>query len=223
MRAARRGLLFVAALAAAWATPAEDTDPRLVRARALVDAVRRIESFYREAGSFRCGFEEVYASDTFGQDVPRRGVLHVEAPRRLLVDYSEPEGDRVVYDGELWSILSVEDRELERFPPPSDDPGPLLGLLTGRVDLLALFTVTGHDAAAVPGRRILELVPRDATQEFDRLLLEYEEKSAAIRRIEAVDPLGGRVVYRFGVPEFETPLPDERYQVELPAGYVLIE
>ncbi|MBP7147452.1 MAG: outer membrane lipoprotein carrier protein LolA [Acidobacteria bacterium] len=225
-RAGLRGWRAVVAAALAAVLPTVPAAPpaepaaALAGAQQLQDLARRIERRYREQGAFRASFHQRYESTTFGAEDEARGTIHVSPPGRILWEYSQPKGQKAVYDGERWWLLVPEDREVkikDQVPGLSD---PLTDLLAGRIDLLKVFAVTESSAPpAAKGRVVLELVPRDVRDDLEMALIEADRASGDVRRLEIVDPLGNRLVYDLGAPVAEKPLPASAFAMKVPAGF----
>lgn len=203
---------------------ADDEDP-LASARRLVQVVDRIESRYRSLGAFRAPFELSYVSPTFGANETESGTLHVAPPNRMLWLYDQPEGQRAVFDGSTWWLLSPQDRTVTRRQVDPAARSPMVDLLAGDTELLSVFSGRLIDPGDTerPGRVALELLPREPREQVDRVLVTADPDSGTIHRIEVVGPLGGSHVLSLGKPVEEEPLPADRFELEVPEGYTLLE
>ena len=191
---------------------------------AVAALLRKAEARYRGSGSFRVPFRQVFESSAFGAGDEAHGTIHVSPPRRMLWDYAEPKGQRGVLDGNTWWFVVPEDREVQvREVQPGED-SPLSDLLAGRSDLLKVFVAASPPEAAtpsVPGRGLVELRPRKPRDDIEWLRLEIDAATGDVRRVEVVDPLGGRMLFELGAPVRESPLPDASFRVDVPAGWTL--
>ncbi len=212
------------AIPAALATAPENGRIVLDQARALRKTVRAIEGRYRGLGPFQLQVEQRLRSATFGAQESQRGVLHVVPPNRLVLDFDEPAGDWAVFDGEGWWWAVTEDRMITHHLRREGEINLLIDLLSAQLDLMSLFAA-GPDAApvGVEGRARLQLLPRLARDDIERVVLEYEEESYTLRRIEITDPLGGQLIWVLSRPKSETSPPESRFAVEVPEGWFLSE
>ncbi len=198
-------------------------DPRTV-AHALQEQVRRIEARYRSLGAFRLEVETRYDSRTFGDEEVHKAVLHVVPPEHLRFDYSQPAGDWAVFDGQAWWLVSVDDREITRHERQKGDLLPLVDLVSGKLDLLRVFSLRfSPDLPRDEGRTRLELIPRVPRDEIERVVLECDGDTGTVHLIEVEDPIGGRTIWRLSEPVHEKPLPASSFRVIVPEGYLLSE
>lgn len=218
-------VLLLVLLAATSSTWAEEARQALHQARRVIDLVERLERHYRELGPFQTTFVQRYESSTFGAEEEERGMIEAVPPGRMLITYTEPPGQEAVYDGQAWWLIDPEERTVTHRSRPPGQPDPLLDLLSGRADLLRIFAArpTPPSAAGEQGWVRLELIPREPRDEIDVLILVISPSSAALRRVEVLDPLGGRMIYRLGTPRKIPAPPPERFDVVVPEGYVVIE
>lgn len=200
--------------------PSRRTALPLDRAAGLLE---RAEQRYRGLGSFRVTFRQAFESATFGPADDARGTIHVAPPQRMIWDYEVPPGQRGVLDGDTWWFVIPEDREVQvRDAAPGSD-SPLAELLSGRSELSRYFALrVPEDATArVAGCAVVELWPRAPRDDIERLRLEIDERTADVRRVEALDPLGGLTIVELGAPAGEAPLPEAAFKVEIPEGFVV--
>ena len=197
----------------------------LQRARRLVEVVERVQTHYRKLGAFRAPFELRLVSATFGGEEPETGMLHVVPPANMLWDYERPEGQKAVFDGEVWWLISPEDQTVTRHEVDPKQRSPLIDLLAGDRELLNVFSGRLVDAPgkADGARVLLELVPREPRDEVELVVVTVEPDTGVLRRIEVVGPLGGSQVLELGRPVEEPPLPPGRFQITVPEGYTLLE
>jgi outer membrane lipoprotein-sorting protein len=219
------GILSTFAAPRAQAPAEGDAAEALRQARRLVDVVERIESHYQQLGAFRAPFSLQIVSPTFGAEEPETGVLHAVPPRKMLWDYEDPEGQKAVFDGESWWLVSPEDHTVTRHAVDPRQRSPLIDILAGERELLSQFSGRLVEPEAGPeGERVrLELVPREPREEVEMVIVTAEPKSGVVRRIEVVGPLGGSQLLELGKPVEEEPLAEERFEVTVPEGYTLLE
>lgn len=196
------------------------------QARELVELLRSVEERYRSLGPFHVSFEMIYESPAFGVEDVERGVIHVDPPQRMLWLY-DPTDDqparRAVLDGRTWWHVDPGLEQVRRFERPPGAPDPLNDLLAGRLDLLAVFSASRSlDPAEEETFAVVELIPRDPREDLELAVAQIDRRSGDLRRLDVIDPLGGRMIVRLSAPEPERALPDERFEVAVPEGYTLI-
>ena len=207
------------------AAPVEERsveDP-IAEARRVIDIARRIEGRYRHLGPFRVTFEQAYASATFRFEDENRGTIHVVPPRRMLWVYDEPAGQRAVMDGDTWWLVDPELRQISRRDREPGETDPLVDILAGRLDLLAVFSARpSTEPAAETGQEVVELIPREPRDDMDLAVIWVDGATGDMRRVDVIDPLGNRMRFRFGRPVAETRPPEAEFRVEIPPGYTLV-
>ncbi len=73
------------------------------------------------------------------------------------------------------------------------------------------------------GAEVLELKPREAGEEFDRLIVAVDPVTSLIRRLTVVDSLGGRMIFELYDLVENAPLPDSLFRFEPPPGVDVID
>lgn len=213
-------LLMPAALADSPEQPTRA--PVIAQARQLQDLVQRMENRYRALESFRAEFVQTYESASFGSEEQHVGTLHV-GDGRMLWEYEQPEGQRAVYDGESWWLVIPEDREVHRRMRRADQPEPLTDLLSGRLDLLSVFSARpSGEPATIENGVVLELLPREPRDDLELALLELDRRRGDLRRLELFDPLGNRMVFRLGKTKKQPALSPDRFNVDVPEDFTLL-
>ena len=191
-------------------------------AREIGDLVRRVESYYAGLGSFRVAVERSVTSPIFGDDQSQSGTIHVVG-RRLRWEYDAPEGQVAGFDGRRWWFVVPEEEQVKTHEPVAGEINPL-GLITGELDLLEVFAVQFSDSPPENGGdAVLELYFREPQELYDFAILEVDSSSGVIHRLEVIDSLGDRDVYRFGIPVRQKPLPPEMFRLVRPQGYEVVD
>lgn len=198
--------------------PAADADPArtvLARAAAAYDRVR----------SLRAEFVQTVENPILRRTTTSRGVLAQRSPDRFLMDFSDPEGDRVVSDGEhLWVYYpSVDPEQVMRLPAAR---GP------GGMDLKAQFLgdpqrrfrpeLVGTEDVGGRTTDVLVLTPAEEVG-YRRLTVWVDREDGLARRFEIVEDNG--TVRRFDLSALSVnePLPDDLFHFRPPAGARVVE
>lgn len=171
------------------------------RAAAPDDAVseaRRVEAALNGMRGLVARFTQTVESPGLPRPQIERGTVYLLRPGRMRWEYDEPRGKLAVADGRRSWLYLPEERQVLVAPLRSIEAGrgvPLL--MRGRIDLTGDFDI---DWGPRPenGPRPLLLTPRSPSAEYRYLLLE-PGPDHLVRVLTAVDPLGGRVTYRFSL------------------------
>lgn len=156
--------------------------------------VQRAVKAYSKITTIRATFAQTVTNPLTGSDVESRGELQQRIPGRLAIDFSQPDGDRIVADGKVvWLYL------------PSTNPGQVIKARVGEnsanvPDVTSWFldspqkryrmsdagkaTIAGHATHAVG------LVSRDPTIPFKKATVWVDDDDALIRQFETTDANG---------------------------------
>lgn len=193
--------------------PASDADP------APSDEILRATSrAYEGLRSFRAGFEQELQNTLLGRTTRSEGTLYQRQPDRFLMDFSDPEGDLIVSDGEyFWMYFpSVDAKQVLRTPRG----GQGLDLRAQFVgDPVRRFEATYHGAEAVRGRTadVLTLVPREPLG-YERLKVWIDRSDHLVRRFELTESNGNIRHFELHDMVRNPTLPDDLFEFTPPPG-----
>lgn len=214
------GLLAAAprpATAAPPALPGDDAGAR-AEAAALETALNGVQGFVAR-------FSQILESPALPRPQVERGTVYLLRPGRMRWEYDEPKGKLAVADGRRAFLYLPDERRVLASPLGPAATGRGIGLLLRhpiRID--REFAVAW---AVLPGRegrrgRQLRLTPRTPAAEYDHLLIEVGRDHLP-RELTAVDPLGGRLTYRFTLIKTMAHLDPELFRFDPPPGVEIIE
>lgn len=210
------GALMLAVASGAHALPPPDESPD--------QTIERVLARYAARGTYRVRFEQRYESPTFGAEVQGRGVVTVGTKGRVVWDYELPAGRRGAYDGTIWWMLDPTDRQVVIRDGPELQDSPLLAVLAGRWRRLEGFSVVrSSERPEAGGDQVYELTPDAPRDDLERVVLEFEQTSALLRRVSVIDVLGSRMTFRFEAPQAAAAPPAARYELSIPRGYDIVE
>jgi len=132
-------------------------------------------------------------------------------------DYSRPAGKLALADGARSWLYLPEDRQALSAPLAGGaDPGVTL-LMRDTPDLIAEFEPSWSKERGADDRPILALKPRAADAPYDRILVETDASGFPVA-LTLLDPLGGRVIYRFTGLRFVDTLDPALFRFTPPPG-----
>lgn len=210
------------AVAASESPAVEGADPILGRLQSRIDSLRTLEGSFIQRLDSRLGQPRV-----------ETGTFAIKKPSLMRWDYRSPEVKIAITDGrETWLYLP-EDRELHRGAMPEGGQGAAAQLMAGTLDLDRAFHASrptdeedgtgGGEPPGVAGGIVIELTPREPTDEFERLVLVVEQESLQIRRVTLIDAVGGRMTFEFFDLRENTDLSDDIFDLEPPPGVEIID
>ena len=166
-------------------------DPDGVRqAQDPADILRATSARYEALWAIQARFEQELQNTLLGRTTRSAGMLYQRYPDRFLMDFSDPEGDLIVSDGQsFWMFFpSVDAKQVVRVPRRNqglDLQAQFIG------DVVERFDVTYHGMEEVRGRpaHVMTLDPREPLG-YQRLKVWIDEKDHLVRRFELTEETG---------------------------------
>lgn len=207
-----------------------DTDPLPERPDGE-ELMRRAEAVYDTLRTLRARFRQTIEMRVF--EPPRRregsGTWYQEKPARFRMDFSDPEEDLIVSDGEhLWLFYpSTHPGQVIRSEMGSEGRGAAMVDLQGRIFLLARtrydVTYAGRDSLdGVPVHRV-ELSPRSPEAAYRGVEVWLDAGSLLVRRLVLEDR--SETVRTVTLDDLRTgvSLPDSLFDFRVPEGVEVFE
>jgi outer membrane lipoprotein carrier protein len=177
---------------------------------------------YERVRSMQAEFEQQMRNPLLGQTTRSSGTLYQRQPDRFLMQFSDPEGDVIVSDGQYFWLYypSVDARQVIRTPrgPQGLD---LHAQFIG--DPVRRFEATSHGREAVRGRdaHVLTLVPREPLG-YRSLKVWVDAEDHLVRRFELTEENGNVRQFELRNVVVNPSLPDRLFQFTPPAGAQVI-
>lgn len=205
------------------------------------DLVSRFESSYRHAKTLQATFLERYIEN--GRQVrSEAGVAYFSKPGKMRWEYESPEHNLFVIDGR-WSWFYVPaDHTVTRIrAKESADWRTPLALLAGEVKVshICAHVNLEQKQATHPGGAVLkcslrakqaqgdrksaDLLPSEASPTADTILFEIDAQNGELLRIEATDPGGVQIEFRFANWRFNPDLERSMFQFAPPKGVAIVD
>jgi outer membrane lipoprotein carrier protein len=204
---------------------------------------RLLEEHYRHPQTLQAVFLERYGE---GQKQARieSGTVYFKRPGRMRWEYESPEKKLFLADGKtVWFYVPYDHTVTKAPAKESSDWRTPLALLTGKVELSRLCSRV--DIAEQPGvpstHAMLRCLPKGEKKtpvqaesprseagptdevDFTEVLLEVDQSSGELARIEIRQPGGIELEYRFGDWRTDIPLPDTMFQFQVPMGVAVVD
>ena len=159
-------------------------------------ALRRAENAYRTLTSLRAEFRQVITNPMLGGPETSTGTLFLLKPDRFAMRFAEPEGDRLVADGEwLWAYTpSTVPGQVIRQPVPRFGAATP-NLFAQFVDRpLERYTATyvGRDTVAGDEVDMVRLVPNADNLGFRQATIGISTATGMLRRVNLIEDSGQR-------------------------------
>jgi outer membrane lipoprotein carrier protein len=212
-RQAARALLLV--IATSWvgasAAPGAGADD----ARAVV---ARLQARYDSTSSFKAAFRQEIQSQALNQQLVSSGTVYYLRPGRMRWEFSSPDRQTVVADGEtLWIHQETQQQvvkiRLERAFRSRTPVSFLIGLGKLSDDFEAEIRPRGPH-----GEIVLSLLPRARDAEVGRLELWLAPETHDIVGAVVADATGGTTRWEFSDLERNMALGDDLFRFTVPQG-----
>jgi outer membrane lipoprotein carrier protein len=204
---------------------------------------RLLEEHYRQPRTLKAVFLERYGE---GQRQARieSGTVYFQRPGKMRWEYESPEKKLFLVDGKNTWFYVPYDHTVTKVPvkESSDWRTPLV-LLTGKADLSRLCSrVDVISQRGIPsGHAVLRCLPKEAKEaspgagsqssqseltaekDYSEILLEVDDSTGELARIEVRQPGGIELEYRFGNWQMDLPLPSGLFRFQVPVGVAIVD
>lgn len=168
--------------------------PSALHAQAAEAVLDRAVAAYQRMKTARATFEQTLTNPLTGSTMTAKGTfVQQRKPAKLAVRFTNPDGDRIVSDGQAVWVYT-----------PSTAPGQVLrlpaGEVSGTMDLADQFfaaprtryAIAGAGTATVSGRKThaLTLTPRNSSAPFARATVWIDDASGVLRQFEVTEQSG---------------------------------
>jgi outer membrane lipoprotein carrier protein len=190
-----------------------------------VSMLRRTARIYSDMSGMQADFTMLTKNPLLGTSVTSRGRLYQRRPDRIRMDFSDPEGDVIVGDGDFFWVYypGVDPVQVTKTPAAGT---------AGVVDLQAQFvgdpvtsfdhTVAGREPVAGREALAIALVPR-TNRGYAKLTIWIDTQDNLVRRFEITDPNGVTRLLDLRDLEIGPTLADSLFRFTPPPGTRVVE
>lgn len=178
---------------------------------------------YAGIRTFHASFVQTIINEMLGGPVETRGMLYIEKPGLFAMRFSEPEGDRIVVDGEwMWAYApsSVEGQVLRQRVPQTGGLTPNL-IAQFVEEPLDRYRVEYHGSGVVGG----EAVDVIALHPFDRDAMGFRDATVSFGRssrlpvrIDLTELSGQQRIIVLADLRLDRPIDTAEFRFEVPRG-----
>jgi outer membrane lipoprotein carrier protein len=188
------------------------------------EIARSVQRKYQQVRDFTADFQHTYEGGVLRRKVTERGQVQVKKPGKMRWTYTSPERKEFVSDGrKLYSYIPEDKQVVVTDVPPADQASSPALFLAGKGDVVRDFAATTPEVKDLgPGEVALKLVPREAQEEYDWLVLVLDRQSYQIRRLTTADAQGGTSSFTFSRIRENVGLPDKTFTFTIPRGVDVI-
>ena len=185
----------------------------------------RVQAFYDQTRTFQAGFKQEYFIKLHGEKRTSEGRVAFEKPGRMSWKYDEPNGNRVVSDGNVLRVYERENAQMFEQPVNKSQYPAALSFLMGQGELLKSFSLRLLDPTIVKfeGGWVLEGTPKDPTPAYQKVLLYVDAATSQVRQVLIIDAQGNRNKFVFESPQVNLAVPASEFNFTPPSGTQVVK
>jgi outer membrane lipoprotein carrier protein len=191
----------------------------------LDELAARVQNRYDRTAHLRARFQQETRLHGFDRAQTGEGQVWILKPGMMRWDYTKPERQTIIANGETLWIYLPEERQAIR-----DQVNHSLGthtpalFLAGQARLTELFTVAGTpiQGPSEGGVLQLELTPKAGALPYTQVQLGIDPSSYLVRLVRLVDALGNITTMWFSDIDTEGPVDASLFQFQVPPGVEVI-
>jgi outer membrane lipoprotein carrier protein len=190
----------------------------------VADVVARVQAFYNQTKTFNARFQQDYIVKAYNTTKHSSGRVVFEKPGKMGWTYDQPNGNRVVSDGNVLKIYEKENQQMYEQPLNKSQYPAALAFLMGQGELDKSFTLRLLDARKMKyeGGFVLEGTPKSATPAYQKVIMFVDGPTAQVRRMLILDAQGNRNTFTFESPVVNVPVPPEEFTFTPPSGTQIV-
>jgi len=224
----QRLLTLLFASAAVFACPAAQlrADPSSTAAAPTADQIAaKVQAFYNQTKTFQAAFKQEYYIKMHDKRTTSEGQVAFEKPGKMSWKYAQPNGNRVVSDGQVLKVYQQAEQQMFVQPVDKSQYPAALSFLMGQGQLTSSFDMRLLDSATMKfeGGWVLEGTPKDPTPAYQKVLLYVDAATAQVRRVLILDVQGNRNRFDFEGPLVNTAVPPGEFNFSPPAGTQIVK
>jgi outer membrane lipoprotein carrier protein len=183
--------------------------------------VARVQSRYERTTRLQARFRQETRVPGFDQVQTGEGQVWILKPGMMRWDYTKPERQTIIANGDTLWIYLPEDRQVIR-----DHINHSLGtrtpalFLAGQARLTDLFMVAGMlpQGPGEAGLLQLELTPKGEALPYTQVYLGIDPSSYLVKLVRVIDGVGNTTAMWFSNIDTEAPVAPSLFQFQVPPG-----
>jgi outer membrane lipoprotein carrier protein len=189
------------------------------------ELVARVQNRYDRTTHLRARFRQQTRLQGFDQVQTGEGQVWILKPGMMRWDYTQPERQTIIANGETLWIYLPEDRQAirEQVDQSLGTRTPAL-FLAGQARLSELFTATAVSTGG-PGEGgllQLELTPKGGALPYSQVQLGIDPSAYLVQSVRLVDALGNITSMWFSDIDTEGPVDPSLFHFQIPPGVEVI-
>jgi outer membrane lipoprotein carrier protein len=205
-----------AAAASAGPVPAPAADVSAVTSQ--------VQAFYDQSSSFQADFTQEYLIKQYGQKKLSHGHVTFKKPGKMYWRYDEPQGNRVVSDGQKVRVYEQSNKQMYEQDVTASQYPAALTFLTGQGKLTDTFDFQLFDGEKMnfPGGWVLLGTPKTPTPAYQKVFFYVDKQTKQVRRVLILDGQGNHNRFDFDKPVVNAKVDDGVFVFTPPPGTTII-
>jgi outer membrane lipoprotein carrier protein len=222
-------LLLAAVLAASLPVLFASGDVGAQQAQALPAAkaqevALKVQAFYDKTTTFSSDFDQEFFVKAHNVKKQSKGHVTFAKPGKMNWEYSDPEGNRVVSDGQTLRVYEASNKQMYEQAVDKSQYPAALAFLTGGGKLSDTFNFDVYDGKDMnfPGGLVLVGTPKQPTPAYTKVLFYVDAATFQVRRMLIVDGQSNRNRFDFSNPRVNDPVKEGTFKFVPPPGTQVI-
>ncbi len=221
----RYSVVFAALLASAAAMTSFDLGAQTPAGPTAADIANKVQNFYNQATTYKANFKQEYFIKLHNNRQTSEGQVAFEKPGKMSWKYDQPNGTRVVSNGQELKVYQPAMEQMFVQPVAKSQYPAALSFLMGQGQLTSSFTLRLLDSRSMNFQAgwVLEGTPTQATPAYEKVLFYVDAATLQVRRVLIIDAQGNRNRFDFDKPLVNTPVPAGEFSFSPPAGTQIVK
>lgn len=187
--------------------------------------VLKVQGLYDKTTTFQSPFTQEFTATLHNKKVRSTGTVTFAKPGKMLFDYKDPAGNRVVSDGAILRVYDASAKQMYEQAVDKAQYASALGFLVGGAKLQDTFRFQSFDGATMsfPGGSVLVGTPMKDMPSVKKLLLYVDDATSQVRRVLVVDGQGNKNRFDFTAPRVNEPVAEDAFRFTPPPGTNLVK
>lgn len=178
--------------------------------------IDRVQTSYDQAPALTAQFVQAATLTSVNRQQTSAGRLYIEKPHHVRWEYTQPDSQTILYDGNLLRIYTPKRRQvLQSVVDEASRSNVALLFLAGVGKLREAFDITPLPHTDTNTRH-LRLVPRSPQAGFSELHIIVNLKSYLVEQLTIHDTIGNITEIRLRSLEIHQELPPKTFELTLP-------
>ena len=178
--------------------------------------IDKVQTTYEQTGAFTAEFVQIATLTSIDRQQTSAGRVYIAKPHSVRWEYTQPDAQTVLYDGEMLRIYTPKRRQVLQSVIRGDDRHNVaLLFLAGVGKLREMFTITPLPTTDSHGQN-LRLLPRSRQASFTELHISVNPQNYFVEKLTIHDTIGNHTVIHLSALHVQSALPAGTFELVLP-------